>query len=99
MSREVHVRFCERPVVESGRPTQPGWYSATCHRQARNGRSLASCRISIVLDLEGAARPTQTTAHFAAECHRYPDCKNARYLESEALRHPATGIDRYSIAL
>jgi hypothetical protein len=24
MSREVHVRFCERPVVESRRPTQPG---------------------------------------------------------------------------
>jgi hypothetical protein len=23
MSREVHVRFCERPVVESRRPTQP----------------------------------------------------------------------------
>src|SRR5438094_2011424 len=23
MSREVHVRFCERPVVQSHRPTQP----------------------------------------------------------------------------
>src|SRR6266481_1128069 len=32
------------------------------HRQARNGRSLASCRLSPVLDLEGAARPTR---HFA----------------------------------
>jgi hypothetical protein len=24
MSQEVYVRFCERPVVESRRPTQPG---------------------------------------------------------------------------
>jgi hypothetical protein len=24
MSREVHVRFCERPVVQSRRPTHPG---------------------------------------------------------------------------
>ena len=23
MSREVHVRFCERPVVQSRRPTHP----------------------------------------------------------------------------
>ena len=23
MSREVHVRFCERPAVQSRRPTQP----------------------------------------------------------------------------
>src|SRR5580700_6971442 len=26
---------------------------------------LASCRLSLVLDLEGAARPTGTTCHFA----------------------------------
>jgi hypothetical protein len=24
MSREVHVRFCERPAVQSRRPTHPG---------------------------------------------------------------------------
>src|SRR5437016_8297749 len=34
------------------------------HRQARNGRSLASCRLSLVLDLEGALRKTRTTRHF-----------------------------------
>src|SRR2546429_207055 len=34
------------------------------HRQARNGRSLASCRLSFVLDLEGALRKTRTTRHF-----------------------------------
>jgi hypothetical protein len=28
MSREVHVRFCERPVVESRRPTQPLFWTA-----------------------------------------------------------------------
>jgi hypothetical protein len=27
MSREVHVRFCERPVVKSRRPTHPGCQS------------------------------------------------------------------------
>jgi len=26
MSREVHVRFCERPVVKSRRPTHPGFF-------------------------------------------------------------------------
>src|SRR6266403_1255161 len=34
------------------------------HGQARNGRSLASCRLSFVLDLEGALRKTRTTRHF-----------------------------------
>src|SRR3989440_5469557 len=34
------------------------------HRQARNGRSLASCRLSFVPDLEGALRKTRTTRHF-----------------------------------
>src|SRR5437773_3427188 len=34
------------------------------HRQARNGRILASCRLSFVLDLEGALRKTRTTRHF-----------------------------------
>ena len=28
MSREVHVRFCERPVVESRRPTQPSQFKS-----------------------------------------------------------------------
>src|SRR5467141_417446 len=35
------------------------------HRQARNGHCLTSCRLSAVLDLEGAARPTRATRHFA----------------------------------
>jgi hypothetical protein len=35
------------------------------HRQSGNGRGLASCRLSLVLDLEGAARPTRTTSCFA----------------------------------
>ena len=53
------------PVVDLPVPSL-GWLAlCTCHRQARNGRSLASCRISIVLDLEGAARPTRTTTLFA----------------------------------
>src|ERR1700740_3554603 len=34
------------------------------HRQARNGRSVASCRLSFVLDLEGALQKTRTTRHF-----------------------------------
>ena len=34
------------------------------HRQARNGRGLASCRLSPVLDLEGPAWPTGTADHF-----------------------------------
>jgi putative transposase len=41
------------------------WRSSLNHRQARNGPCLASCRLSLVLDLEGAARPTGTTCHFA----------------------------------
>ena len=35
------------------------------HRQARNGRGLASCWLSPVLDLEGAARPPRTAGHFS----------------------------------
>ena len=42
------------------------WRSSLNHRQARNGPCLASCRLSLVLDLEGAARPTGT-AHPTAE--------------------------------
>jgi hypothetical protein len=35
-----------------------GWLAlCACHRQARNGRGLASRRISIVLDLKGAGNP------------------------------------------
>ena len=34
------------------------------HRQARNSHCLASCRLSPVLDLEGAAWPTGSTYHF-----------------------------------
>src|SRR5260370_12411622 len=34
------------------------------HRQARNGRSLASCRLSFVLDLDSTLRKPTTTRHF-----------------------------------
>ena len=37
------------------------------HRQTRNGLGLASCRLSTVLDLEGAVRPTRTTGHLARD--------------------------------
>src|SRR5258706_7399290 len=37
---------------------------AVGHRQARNGRRLASCRLSLVLDLQGALPKTRTTRHF-----------------------------------
>jgi len=35
------------------------------HRQARNGRGLASSRLSPLLGMEGTARPTRTTRHSA----------------------------------
>src|SRR5437016_2598337 len=60
------------PKIDRGRP--PALYLSGAplarlalgvgHRQARNGRSLASCRLSFVLDLEGALRKTRTTRHF-----------------------------------
>jgi hypothetical protein len=37
------------------------------HRQARNGRCLASCCLSFVLDLEGALWKTRTTPSFQAK--------------------------------
>jgi hypothetical protein len=37
------------------------------HRQARNGRGLASCGLSPVLDREGAARPIWATGAFARD--------------------------------
>src|ERR1700730_16935668 len=42
------------------------WRSALAIRQARNGPCLASCRLWLVLDLEGAARPTGTTCGFVS---------------------------------
>src|SRR6266576_187618 len=52
------------------------------HRQARNGRSLASCRLSFVLDLEGALRKTRTTRHFK----RSP--RPASHLALNVTAHP-----------
>src|SRR3989440_861421 len=60
------------PKIDSGRPPAVDLSVAplarlalgVAHRQARNGRSLASCRLSFVLDLEGALRKTRTTRHF-----------------------------------
>jgi hypothetical protein len=64
------------------------------HRQARNGRSLASCRLSAVLDLEGAARPTRTTRHFARgpirKMGRENPCWGAPRIHGELLK---LGID------
>jgi hypothetical protein len=42
------------------------------HHQARNGRGLASSRLSPLLDLEGATRPTRTTCHFARGPRSHP---------------------------
>src|SRR5664279_1014387 len=60
------------PEMDSGRP--PTVDRAVPHlarlalgagdRQARDGRGLASCRLSPVLDLEGSPRPTRAAAHF-----------------------------------
>ena len=44
MSREVHVRFCERPVVQSRRPTHPGTRHAKGHFEAQL-RLLCTARI------------------------------------------------------
>ena len=55
----------EPPVVDLPVPPLARLALGAGHRQARNGYCLASCRLSAVLDLEGAARPTRTTRHFA----------------------------------
>src|ERR1700694_2361461 len=43
------------------------WRPGPGHRQTRNGLGLASCRLSSVLDLEGATRPTRTTGHLTRD--------------------------------
>jgi len=55
----------DRPFVDLPLPPLARLALSAGHRQARNGRGLASCRLSTVLDLEGAARPAWTTGHFA----------------------------------
>jgi hypothetical protein len=69
----------------------------TDHRQARNGRGLASCRLSPVLDLEGAAPlgPTNFGIFdaFADESGRQAHLNLRRYSEltracSPNLIHP-----------
>src|SRR5215472_6665520 len=53
------------PVVDLFVPPLARLALSAGHRQARNGRSLASSRLSALLDLEGAAWPTRRTSHFA----------------------------------
>src|SRR3982074_803593 len=68
----LHRSAGKRPKIDRGRPPAVDLSVAPLarlalgvgHRQARNGRSLASCRLSFVLDLEGALRKTRTTRHF-----------------------------------
>src|SRR5436190_2643395 len=68
----LHRSAGKRPKIDRGRPPAVDLSGASlarlalgvAHRQARNGRSLASCRLSLVLDLEGALRKTRTTRHF-----------------------------------
>ncbi len=36
MSREVHVRFCERPAVQFRRPTHPGFPWARFSRRTQD---------------------------------------------------------------
>jgi len=52
------------PVVGLAVPPLERLAFSPGHRQARNGRGLSSCRLSPVLDLEGAARLTGTTGDF-----------------------------------
>src|SRR5436309_14367060 len=60
----LHRSAGKRPKIDRGRPPAVDLSGASlarlalgvAHRQARNGRSLASCRLSLVLDLEGALR-------------------------------------------
>jgi len=52
------------PVVDLSVPVLARLALGAGHYEARNGSSLASCRLSPVLELEGAARPTRPTAHF-----------------------------------
>jgi hypothetical protein len=63
------------------------WCSALAHRQNRNGRSLASCRLSFVLDREGAARPTGTAGYFARAPRSGPQDVPG---ESQVGVHPAS---------
>jgi len=52
------------------------WRSGVGHRQARNGHCLASRRLSPVLDLEGAARPTRPTRRFSRGSRSNPQLRS-----------------------
>src|SRR5882724_10931151 len=68
----LHRSAGKCPKIDYGRPPaldlsvapQARLALGVGHRQARNGRRLASCRLSFLLDLEGALRKTKTTRHF-----------------------------------
>src|SRR5436853_951863 len=53
------------PVVDVSVPPVERLALRAGHRSTRDRPCLASCRLSFVLDLESAARPTRTTGHFA----------------------------------
>ena len=64
-SKAPEIDLRRPPVVALPVPPLARLALGTGHRQTRNSPCLASCRLSLVLDLEGAARPTGTTCHFA----------------------------------
>ena len=67
---EVNLR--RPPLVNLSRPSLARLALGAGHRQTRNGPGLALGRLSTVLDLEGAARPTWTTGHFARGPRSHP---------------------------
>src|SRR5215468_4683676 len=77
--RTSEVR-CKTPEINLWRPPLVGLFVpplarlalSAGHRQARDGRGLASSRLSPLLDLEGSARPTRTTRHFARGPRSHP---------------------------
>ena len=58
------IDFRGPPIMGLAVPPMERLTLGAGHRQARNGRGLASQGLSSFLDLEGAARPTRTTCHF-----------------------------------
>src|SRR5215469_6471061 len=59
------INLWRPPLVDLFVPPVARLALSAGHRQARNGRGLASSRLSPLLDLESAARPTRTTRHSA----------------------------------
>src|SRR5437016_7079420 len=64
-SKTSEMDLSRPPVVDLPVPPLASLALGAGHRPARNGPCLASCRLSLVLDREGAAQPTGTTCPFA----------------------------------